>query len=148
MQHGSMIRTERQQGPDVWEFRWREPSPDGRRKHRRMVVGSVDEFTNELAARQAIVGLRLDINPRDARVKAGPITVSELTVKILALDYAVPGNRDSAIATWQRLQGIAPAIPTSRQISRGFIWLRSVTWTQHRSMRLRLRQIPPMHTHK
>jgi len=33
--------------------------PDGRRKHRRMVVGSVDEFTNELAARQAIVGLRL-----------------------------------------------------------------------------------------
>ena len=79
MQHGSMIRTERQQGPDVWEFRWREPGPDGRRKHRRMVVGSVDEFTDELAARQAIVGLQLDINPRDARVKAGPITVSELT---------------------------------------------------------------------
>ncbi len=79
MQHGSMIRTERQRGPDVWEFRWREPSPDGKRKHRRMVVGSVDEFTNELAARQAIVGLRLDINPRVARVKAGPITVSELT---------------------------------------------------------------------
>jgi len=72
MQHGSMIRTERQQGPDVWEFRWREPNPDGRRKHRRMVVGSVDEFTNKLAARQAIVGLRLDINPRDARVKPVP----------------------------------------------------------------------------
>jgi len=79
MQHGSMIRTERQQGPDVWEFRWREPGPDGKRKHRRMVVGPVDEFTDELAARQAIVGLRLDINPRDARVKTGPITMSELT---------------------------------------------------------------------
>jgi hypothetical protein len=36
MQHGSMIRTERQRKPDVWEFRWREPSPDGRCKHRRM----------------------------------------------------------------------------------------------------------------
>jgi integrase len=44
-----------------------------------MVVGSVEEFTDELAARTGIVGLRLDINPDDARVKAATITVSELT---------------------------------------------------------------------
>lgn len=42
MQNGSIMRTERQSGPDVWEFRWREPGPDGKRKHRRMVVGSID----------------------------------------------------------------------------------------------------------
>jgi hypothetical protein len=29
MQNGSMMRTERHGGPDVWEFRWREPGPDG-----------------------------------------------------------------------------------------------------------------------
>jgi integrase len=43
-----------------------------------MVVGSVNEFLNELAARQATAALRLDINPGDARVKARPITISEL----------------------------------------------------------------------
>ncbi len=41
MQNGSIMRSERRRGPDVWEYRWREPGPDGRRKHRRMVVGSV-----------------------------------------------------------------------------------------------------------
>src|ERR1700681_3956085 len=30
MQNGSMMRTERHGGPDVWEFRWREPGPDGK----------------------------------------------------------------------------------------------------------------------
>ncbi|MGE5733680.1 MAG: hypothetical protein ACM34E_01210, partial [Acidobacteriota bacterium] len=29
MQNGSLIRAERQRGPDVWEFRWREPGADG-----------------------------------------------------------------------------------------------------------------------
>jgi hypothetical protein len=42
MQHGSMIRTERQRGADVWEFRWREPSPDGRRKHRSRNTDALD----------------------------------------------------------------------------------------------------------
>lgn len=78
MQNGSSIRAERQQGPDVWEFRWREPGPDGKRKHRRMVVGSVNNFVDAVAARQAVAGLRLDMNRRDERVKAKSITISEL----------------------------------------------------------------------
>jgi hypothetical protein len=41
LQNGSIMRSVRRRGPDVWEYRWREPGPDGRRKHRRMVVGSV-----------------------------------------------------------------------------------------------------------
>ena len=32
MQNGSVIRANRQRGPDVWEFRWREPDADGKRK--------------------------------------------------------------------------------------------------------------------
>jgi hypothetical protein len=78
MQNGSMMRTERHGGPDVWEFRWREPGPDGKRKHRRMVVGTTNEFGDEVAARQAIAGLHLCMNSRDERVKVRPITVSEL----------------------------------------------------------------------
>ena len=38
-----MMRTERHGGPDVWEFRWREPGPDGKLKHRRMVFGTTNE---------------------------------------------------------------------------------------------------------
>ena len=29
MQNGSLVRAERRRGPDVWEFRWREPSGNG-----------------------------------------------------------------------------------------------------------------------
>jgi integrase len=78
MQQGSMIRSPRQHGADVWEFRWREPSSDGKRKHRRMVVGSVEELADESAARQAIAGLQVDINHADERLRPKPLTVSQL----------------------------------------------------------------------
>ncbi len=39
MQQGSIIHAERRSGPDVWEFRWREPGPDGKRKHRARLKG-------------------------------------------------------------------------------------------------------------
>jgi hypothetical protein len=72
------MRTERHGGPDVWEFRWREPGPDGKSRHRRMVVGTTNEFGDEVAARQAIAGLHLRMNTRNERVKVRPITLSEL----------------------------------------------------------------------
>ena len=44
MQNGSIIRSTRSNGPDVWDFRWREAGPDGRRKHRRIVIGPITQF--------------------------------------------------------------------------------------------------------
>jgi integrase len=78
MQNGSIIRSGRQKRGDVWEFRWREPGPDGKRKHRRMVIGSVDEFADESAARQRITALGLEINFNDARRHHKTLTISEL----------------------------------------------------------------------
>jgi integrase len=78
MQNGSIMRSGRQNRADVWEFRWREPGPDGKRKHRRMVIGSVDEFTDESAARQRITALGLEINFKDARMNPKALTISEL----------------------------------------------------------------------
>jgi integrase len=78
MQNGSIMRTERQSGPAVWEFRWREPGPDGKRKHRRMVVGSVDKLPDESAVRQRITALGLEINRTDTRMKSKSLTISEL----------------------------------------------------------------------
>ena len=78
MQQGSIIHAERRSGPDVWEFRWREPGPDGKRKHRRMVIGRIDQLVDESAARGRIAALHLDINFWDARLKGKPLTISEL----------------------------------------------------------------------
>jgi integrase len=78
MQNGSVIRAERRRGPDVWEFRWREPGADGKRKHRRIVLGSVEQLADEAAARQAIVALRLEFNRGGAWLKTRSTTVSDL----------------------------------------------------------------------
>lgn len=78
MQNGSLIRAERQRGPAVWEFRWRELAGNGKRTHRRIVLGSVDRLVDEAAARQAVSALCIDINAGDARIKANITTVSEL----------------------------------------------------------------------
>src|ERR1700674_136711 len=78
MQNGSITRSKRLKGPDVWEFRWRESGPDGKRKQRRMVVGSIRQFADESAALRTITALRRDINLGNARLRAKPITVSEL----------------------------------------------------------------------
>jgi len=70
MQNGSITRSKRLKGPDVWEFRWRESGPDGKRKHRRMVVGSIRQFADESAALRTISALRRDINLGKARLRA------------------------------------------------------------------------------
>jgi integrase len=78
MQNGSVIRAERRRGPDVWEFRWREPGADGKRKHRRIVLGSVEQLADEAAVRQATSALRLEFNRGDAWLKTRSTTVFDL----------------------------------------------------------------------
>jgi integrase len=78
MQNGSLVRSARRLGPDVWEYRWREAHPGERRKHRRIVVGSVEDFKDEESARQAISLLKREINSNDARLKTRPTSVAEL----------------------------------------------------------------------
>ena len=77
MQNGSLMRSPRL-GGDVWEYRWREPGAEGRRKHRRMIVGSVTEFRDATSALGAITALRQEINAHDRRHHTRPITVGML----------------------------------------------------------------------
>jgi hypothetical protein len=44
MQDGSVTVERRKKGPDVWCFRWREGGPDGRKIHRRIVLGTADDL--------------------------------------------------------------------------------------------------------
>jgi len=78
MQKGSLIRSSRRQGPDVWEYRWRESCSGEKRKHRRIVIGSLDTLRDESAALKAISALRRDININDRRMKTKPLRLAEL----------------------------------------------------------------------
>ena len=78
MQKGSLIRSSRRQGPDVWEYRWKESSSGAKRKHRRIVIGSLEILRDKSATLKAIAALRRDININDARLRAKPLTLAEL----------------------------------------------------------------------
>jgi hypothetical protein len=78
MQHGSLRREQRKRSSDVWCYRWWESGPTGRRIHRRIILGTVEQFHDKRAANQATVGLRREINSHDIRTKTTLMTVAEL----------------------------------------------------------------------
>ena len=78
MQNGSLRQMPRRRGPDVWAFRWREPGSDGRRVHRRIVIGTIEQFKNESAAAKAVVALRREIKSQDCRLRTALLTFAEL----------------------------------------------------------------------
>jgi len=79
MQRGSLIRKNHKQGPDVWQFRWSEKSPEGRRVYRKRVIGTVEQYPSEDAARRAVVGLVAEINSGDRSMYSNSMTVSQLS---------------------------------------------------------------------
>jgi hypothetical protein len=79
MQGGSITVERRKCGPDVWCFRWRERGPDGRRIHRRIVLGSADDLRSLASARKMAVGLSREINVNDIRIRRESITLDDLS---------------------------------------------------------------------
>src|SRR5215469_1146162 len=79
MQGGSITVERRKRGPDVWSFRWREAGPDGRRIHRRIVLGSAEDLKNLASARKIVVGLKREINANDVRIRKESITLNDLS---------------------------------------------------------------------
>ena len=79
MQDGSVTVEHRKCGPDVWCYRWREAGPDGRKIHRRIVLGTAKDLKNIASARQMVVGLRREINVNDVRTRRDPITLADLS---------------------------------------------------------------------
>jgi len=104
MQDGSVTVEGRKQGPDVWCFRWREGGPDGRRIHRRIVLGTADELKNIDAARKAVVGLTREINLNDVRIRTGSITFAALSRHFQQREL-VRGNTRIAYSTRKAYEG-------------------------------------------
>lgn len=77
MQNGSLIKANRRNGPEVWEFRWRDRT-SGNAVYRRIVLGSTQQFPTEIEARAAAAGIVLEINVNDPRVQRHALTISQL----------------------------------------------------------------------
>jgi len=78
MQQGSLIRSGRKRGPDVWQFRWADKGPHGKRIYRKRVIGTVSQYPDSDSARRAVAGLLREVNRNALKSCQHPMTVAEL----------------------------------------------------------------------
>jgi len=78
MQQGSLIKSNRKRGPDVWQFRWAERGPQGKRIYRKRVIGTVCQYSDADSARKAVTGLLAEINSNDLPRAPLSMTVAEV----------------------------------------------------------------------
>jgi len=78
MQYGSLVRTSRSRGPDVWLFRWSEHSYDGKRVCRKKVIGTIDDYSDREAARRSVANLIAKVNSGNRRTASDSIRVAQL----------------------------------------------------------------------
>ena len=65
--------------PNVWLFRWPEENPNDRRIYRKRVIGTLLEYGDEAAVRQASAGILSELNNmRSSHDRIGFITVNQL----------------------------------------------------------------------
>src|SRR5712664_4262090 len=78
MQQGSLIRSGRKRGPDVWQFRWADRGPWGKRIYRKRVIGTVCQYPDADSARQSVTGLLREVNSNALQRSAFQITIAEV----------------------------------------------------------------------
>jgi len=85
-QAGSLTIEGRENGPDVWVYRWREAVGNGRTVQRKRIVGTKKEYPTESNARKAVDALRLDINAE--AVSTSSLTVDEVIAHYKGIELA------------------------------------------------------------
>ena len=78
MQQGSLIRSSRKRGPDVWQFRWADRGPCGKRIYRKRLIGTVCEYPDAESARTSVKALLREVNSNPLQRFAPPMTVAEV----------------------------------------------------------------------
>ncbi len=78
MHYGSLARVSRKEGPALWQFRWSEKGLHGTRIQRKRVIGTVERYQDETAARAAVTVLLGEINSDKLRMGSRSITVAQL----------------------------------------------------------------------
>lgn len=78
MQNGSVVRRTRKMHSDIWQFRWREKTADGKKIYRRRQIGTIDQIPDLETARKAAGLLVPDLNARIAKSKSVSMTIAQL----------------------------------------------------------------------
>ena len=78
MQQGSLLRSSRKRGPDVWQFRWADRGPHGKRIYRKRVIGTACQYPDADSARKAVVGLLREVNANAFQRSYLPMTIAEV----------------------------------------------------------------------
>src|SRR5215471_13187682 len=78
MQRGCLERINRRRGSAVWQFRWSETDPKGKRMYHKKIIGTVEQYSDESAARLAVAGLTLEMNPGSRPTPSGFIAIAQL----------------------------------------------------------------------
>jgi integrase len=78
MQNGSVVQRSRKMHSDIWQFRWREKTADGRKIYRRRQIGTIDQIPDIEAARKMASFLVSDFNSRLEKSKSGSMTIAQL----------------------------------------------------------------------
>ena len=78
MQRGSLAMVSRKEAPSVWQLRWSEKNLHGVRVQRKRVIGSVERYPDEAAARSAVTVLLAEINSDKVRMSSRSITMAQL----------------------------------------------------------------------
>jgi hypothetical protein len=78
MQNGSVIRKTRKMHSDIWQFRWREKTADGKNIYRRRQIGTVEQIPDLETARKAADLLVPDLNARMAKSTSVSMNIAQL----------------------------------------------------------------------
>jgi integrase len=78
MQNGSVVRRTRKMHSDIWQFRWREKTSDGKKIYHRRQIGTIDQIPDIEAARKVASLLVPDLNARTAKSKSVSMTIAQL----------------------------------------------------------------------
>jgi integrase len=92
MQQGSIIKAERKRGPAVWQFRWSETGPRGERVYRKRVVGTIEDYADSEAVREAFRNLIAKPSSGGMHVRPTTMTVADLCQHFRQRELAQDGN--------------------------------------------------------
>jgi integrase len=97
-QQGCVARERRNNGPDVWIFRWRELNPNGQKINRKIVVGTVEQYPVRAAAQKAVDVLRIHVNKETPQAVLEPLTSEQLITHYVESELS-EGDRTKAHST-------------------------------------------------
>jgi integrase len=87
-QRGSLTTERRNNGPDVWVYRWRESVGKGRTAQRKRIIGTKQQYPTKTAALKAVEGLRLDINAGAVSTPGHELTLDEVIAHYKEVELA------------------------------------------------------------